>query len=192
MKFRPTAATYLALVLISVLTLNALFTYKSSVPSGPDVVIETLDPSLEVYATYWQNEIGRRYHNSVGILVHGGDFIEGQWIAGSNYAMHRRATPMTEIVEHYQKLYPTRKVVLLACNTGHLKLGIKGVPYATASVWCIPDRELKPEHFATATHTLNKGEILIITNLEPKKKIELTRWQARPDVVGNIFEFVEE
>jgi hypothetical protein len=96
---------------------------------------------------------------------------------------------MTEIVEHYQKLYPTRKVVLLACNTGHLKLGIKGVPYSTASVWCIPDRELKPEHFATATRVLEGAGIVIITN---RPKIELTRWQARPDVVGNIFEFVEE
>jgi hypothetical protein len=179
----------LALLTVLVVLASIFTAYHPAVPSGPDVVIETLDPSLEPFATYWQNEIGRRYHNSVGILVHGGDFIEGQWIAGSNYAPHRRVTPMTEIVQHYQKLYPTRKVVLLACNTGHLKLGIKGVPYATASVWCIPDRELKPEHFATATRVLEGAGIVIITN---RPKIELTRWQARPDVVGNIFEFVEE
>jgi hypothetical protein len=183
-----------AVVLFTVFALlAALFAfpllYKSAAPSGPSVVIECLDRSLEGYATYWQNEIGRRYPNSVGILVHGGDFIEGQWIVGSHFAPHRHVTPIQEIVQHYQKLYPTRKVVLLACNTGHLKLGIKGVPYAMASVWCIPDRELKPEHFATATQTIDQGGIVIITN---RKLDTRTRWQTRPDVVGNIFEFVEE
>jgi uncharacterized protein YigE (DUF2233 family) len=76
----------LALLTVLVVFASIFTAYHSAVPSGPDVVIETLDPSLEQFATYWQNEIGRRYHNSVGILVHGGDFVEGQWIAGSNYA----------------------------------------------------------------------------------------------------------
>lgn len=138
MKFRPTTATYLALVLISVLTLNAVFSYKSAAPSArPNIVMETLDPSLEQYEGMWAREISRRFDNAVGVLVHGGDFVEGQWIVGSHAQPWRHVTPIQEVVKNIQKKYPGRTVVVLACNTGHLKLGIPGVFYAHSSVWCV-------------------------------------------------------
>jgi len=142
----------------------------------PAVVIETLDPSLAIFAPMWQMEIGRRFPHAVGILVHGADFVEGQWIVGTNIAAGRRVTPVVEIVKHYQRLYPTRTVVLLACNTGHLKLGIPGVYYAKSSVWCVPDRFLTPEMFENELYRMTLNN----------------RWSAYPDVVGNIYEFVKD
>lgn len=161
--------------------------YKSAAPSArPNVVMETLDPSLEPYEAMWEREISRRFDNAVGILVHGGDFVEGQWIVGSHVQPWRHVTPIQEIVRNVQKKYPGRTVVVLACNTGHLKLGIPGVYYAHSSVWCVPDRELRPEMFQAAVARQTLGSILII----PSRPLhQSTRWEEMPDLVGNIFEF---
>lgn len=143
----------------------------------PAVIMEVLDPSLEGYAPLWKAEIGRRFPNAVGILLHGGDFVEGQWIVGGHISP-RHVSPVREIVEHYQKLYPTRTIVLLACNTGHLSLGIPGVYYAKSSVWCVPDRAIPIADGFDYKATVDGGEV--------------TRASIDPDVVGNIYEFVRD
>lgn len=168
----------------------------------PPVVMEVLDPSLAAFAPLWRDEIGRRFDNAVGILVHGGDFVEGQWIAGTNVAMFRRVTPMREVVEHYQRLYPDRVVVLLACNTGSLRLGIPGVYYAKSSVWSVPDRAVTPEMYENglAEQKLPDCNFDEDPEDEPPQSVrpaalsppKPTRWQGDPDVVGNVFEFVSE
>jgi len=89
------------------------------------------------------------------------------------------------VVLHYQAMFPGRTVVLLACNTGHLKLGIPGVYYAHSSVWCVPDRAYVPG---------NPDDNLMLRDtaswLFPSlADVEKTRWERDPDVVGNIWEF---
>jgi hypothetical protein len=157
--------------------------------SRPAVVMEVLDASLEEYAVMWQAEIGRRFPNAVGIFVHGGDFVEGQWIVGTNLSPHRVSSTVA-VVKHYQSLYPDRTIVLLACNTGHLKLGIPGVYYATASVWCVPDRSLTPAMF-TSGHAMRKMDSGYDGD-EGEPADAQSRWQSAPEVVGNIYEFVSE
>jgi hypothetical protein len=175
----------------------------------PAVIMEVLDPSLADYAPLWRDEIGRRFTHAVGVLVHGGDFVEGQWVVGSSYDYGQHVTPVATIVKHYQRLYPDRTIVLLACNTGHLRLGIPGVYYATSPVWCVPDRALTDMTEAHAKATLYDGEgedaddpapppttkpsplfpfLPFVITREPPK----TRWQEDPDAAGNIFEFVAD
>jgi hypothetical protein len=115
--------------------------------------MEVLDPSLDQYSTMWRDEIGRRFDNAVGVLVHGGDFVDGQWIVGSHRQPWKHVTPIQTVVREMQAKYPDRTIVLLACNTGHLKLGIPGVFYGSSSVWCVPDRALTPEMFKNGLAT---------------------------------------
>lgn len=147
-------------------------------PAGPPVVMDVLDPNLDTFAGMWQQEIGRRFPHAVGILCHGGDFVEGQWIVSAKSYEH--IVPVTELVEHVRKQFPDRTIVLLACNPGHLRLGIPGVYYAHSSVWCVPDRALTPEMFSRATQTLDSGYEI---------GGDQSRWQTAPEVVGNIYEF---
>jgi hypothetical protein len=106
----------------------------------PGVIMEVMDPSLDQFAPLWQKEIGRQFNNAVGVLCHGGEFINGQWIVSAkNYGKYQTAQ---ELIKHFQAEYPDRVIVLLACNPAHLKLGIPGVYYAHSSVWCIPDRQV--------------------------------------------------
>lgn len=151
---------------------------KGTTLDQPAVIMEVLDPSLNQYAPLWKAEIARRFPHAVGVLVHGGDFVEGQWIVGThiNYATH--VSPVKEVVEHYQKLYPDRTIVLLACNTGHLKLGIPNVYYFKSSVWCIPDRGLNPQDTENADKLMD-GTVQ-------------SRWEADSDVNGNIYEAVTD
>jgi hypothetical protein len=171
---------------------------RPAVPSRelpqPPVVMEVLDPSLQQYAPMWQREIGRRFPYAVGILVHGGDFVPGQWIAGSD-PTHEHVEPMQQVVHRIQARYPDRTVVLVSCNPGHLKLGIPGVYYGTDSIWCVPDRELTAEYFSTARekiewygHPLQEDPYSLPFGNAPAH----TRWQDDPTVLGNIFEFVVE
>jgi hypothetical protein len=173
-----TAVTFLSFVGIFALTEGPqVVTVDRQENSQPGVIMEVLDPSLESFAPAWKAEIARRFPHAVGVLVHGGDFIEGQWIVGANLSPHHLSTTK-EVVEHYQKLYPDRTIVLLACNTGHLKLGIPGVYYFKSSVWCIPDRGLGQEDKENAEKLLD-GTVQ-------------TRWQQDSDVNGNIYEAVKE
>jgi hypothetical protein len=145
----------------------------------PQVVMVVVDPSLQPYAAMWQREVERRFHNAVAILVHGGDFVEGEWIVGTSFMPGRHVTKATELVEHYKSIYPNRRIVLLACNTGHIPLGISGVYYSRSSVWLVPDRDLTPAMMIDGSGSEKLGPIW------PRREID-------QDAVGNIFEFVAD
>jgi hypothetical protein len=165
-------------------------------PAQPPVVMEVLDPSLEVYAPMWRDEIARRFDNAVGVLVHGGDFVAGSWIAGVSF-VPGHVTPMREVVERTQKAHPGRTVVLLACNTGNVKLGIPGVYYSTSSTWCVPDRAITPDMYglpiikATLTPQ-DEDEASVIPFITIFAEPEPTRWELHPDYCGNVWEFVTD
>lgn len=159
-----------------------LYTFISSQPKTgpldqPAVIVEFLDPSLEQFVPAWKTEVGRRFNNAIVLLVHGGDFVEGEWVVGASIAPHH-VTRIQDVVHRYQKLYPKRTMIVLACNTGHLHLGVPGVYYAHSSVWCIPDRGISPDMFKRSGQTLD-GKTS-------------SRRQADSDVVGNIFEFTAD
>jgi hypothetical protein len=155
----------------------------------PSVVIEVLDPSLAWCAPKWQREIGRRFPNAVGVLVHGGDVVAGQWVVGAGFGGH--ATPVNEIIERYRQRHPTKTIVLLACNTGHVRLtGHPNTYYFRASVYCIPDRELAPAELPTnSMRTLSGLPRVGWFEFEAPEK-QKTRWELWPEVNGNVFEAV--
>jgi hypothetical protein len=191
-----TAVTVMVMCGLASLWVCNLPPLPPSQPAQPAVIIETLDPTLSVYAPMWRDEIARRFDNAVGILVHGGDFQEGVWILGVGYGGH--VTPAKDIVRHYQAKHPTRTVVLLACNTGNVELGIPGVYYAKSSVFCVPDRAITPEMYglpimhATLTPEDEPIEPVAIPFIEVVVEPEPTRWAREPDFVGNVFEFVTD
>lgn len=159
--------------------------------SGPQVIMRVLDPSLEQYSLMWQKEVARRFDHATVILVHGGDFVEGQWIVGDwSYRSGVHVRPVTDVVKEAQAADPSRTIVLLACNPGHLQLGIPGVYYAHSSVWCVPDRSI----FDLGIGIDQLDDTLMWGKKAPPKKmtIGLDRWSLAPEVLGNIFEFTAE
>ncbi len=172
-------------VILGILILTMTFRpATSSTPLGPDVVMATLDPSLIPYEKMWQKEVSRRFHHSVVILVHGGDFVQGQWIAGVSF-VPGHVTPMKDVVHAIQFLYPNRTVVLLACNTGHLSLGIPGVYYSHSECYCIPDRALTSAMMVSGEDRLTFDSGFPLSDTE-------SRWSADGDVVGNVWELTCE
>lgn len=151
-------------------------------PAGPPVVMAVMDHNLDVFAPAWQVEIGRRFPHSVGILCHGGYFIEGQWLTSASSFSH--LTLVKDVVKHVQEQYPDRTIVLLACNVDHHPLGIPGVYYAHSSVWCVPDRAITGS--SVDRLTIDDREPEADDVVSPPKK---SRWEVEPEVVGNIFEF---
>jgi hypothetical protein len=143
----------------------------------PAVIMCVLDESLEQFAPAWQTEIARRFPNAVGILCHGGQYELGRWIVKTDSSHLMTARDLALV---YQHLYPGRTIVLLACNPGHLALGIPGVYHFHSSVWCVPDRATGRDDEADRI-TLDAPATRPMTPT-------LTRWQRDPDVEGNIFE----
>lgn len=172
----------LSVTFVAMVTRDASYSNVGQIEQ-PNVVMEVLDPSLEVYSAMWQKEVGRRFSNAVVILCHGGDFVEGEWIVGSKPGSGH-VEHIDQTIARVKALYPGRTVVILACNTGHLKPKIPGVYFAPSSVWCIPDRAITPEMFRNgiAFRTLNDED-------EPASESQ-SRWDSDPDVVGNIWEFL--
>lgn len=189
MKKRICLYPFLVLLFLATTAVYLFSTPTRIAPVGnPTVVMEVLDPTLEQFAPAWRVEIARRVPNAVGILVHGGAFVQNEWIAGAGYAGHITLT--TEIVKHYRDVYPDRVLVLLACNPGHLKLGIPGVYYSMSNVWCVPDRGVSPDKakYSVVNRKLGDFEFRDLYQLEDG----VSRSQSEPDVVGNIYEFVRE
>lgn len=176
----------LLLILVVLIGLGISFGEPRSAPVRPQpaVIIETLDPSLDRFAAAWKKEIGRRFDSAVGVLVHGGDFVEGQWIIGSRPGSGH-VEPVNAVLDRIQEKYPGRIIVLLACNTGHLKLsGRPGVFYAMAPVWCVPDRSMAGFDLTALYETFDYGDVSVLD-------VFGDRWVSEPDNVGNVFEFVE-
>lgn len=142
----------------------------------PSVIVEVFDHSLDQFVPMWQKEVGRRFSNAVVVLCHGGDFVRGEWIVDSQPGSGH-IEKVDDVLQRIKIQYPGRQIVLLACNTGHLKPATPDVYYAASSVWCVPDRALTPDLF-------ENGDLNKTLNGEDK-----SRWEDDPDVVGNIFEF---
>lgn len=143
-----------------------------SLAVAPQVDVFCMDQSLEGFAPAWRVEVGRRFPDAVVLLCHGGELSNGEWLVKAP-AFDLPLMTAEHLVLHFQTKFPGRPVVLLACNPGHLHLHVHGVWHARNSVWCVPDRATGGSE--TNDH-LQMG----------------TRWDAAPDVSGNVFEFVED
>lgn len=182
MKFKPVLLSIL-LALIFLLGIGGC-SHAPSLAPQPAVVMRVLDPSLEMYSTLWQREVGRRFTNAVVILVHGGDFVEGQWIVGDwQYRSGMHVRSVASVIAEAHAAFPGRTIVLLACNPGHIdlpKYADIDVPvyYAKSSIWCVPDRD-----------TAEVAPSLTFKTLGGRSPT-FDRWSDDPDVVGNIFEFI--
>lgn len=169
------------LAMVFAIVLGPLITAHVMAPSHqltqPNVIVEVFDHSLDPFVPMWQKEVGRRFSNTVVVLCHGGDFVRGEWVVGSQPGSGH-IEKVDDVLARVKAQYPGRQLVLLACNTGHLTPKISGVYYATASVWCIPDRAITPE-------LMQNHDALLTLDGESQN-----RWTDSPDVVGNIFEFI--
>lgn len=171
-------------LIILLLVVSAFTQLHKPMPhsSQPDVQMAVLDPSLEMFAPAWQTEISRRFHNVVAVLVHGGDFVKGQWIVEGPYESGGHVLIVTDVVDEIHQRFPDRNVILLACNTGHIEIHNRPwLYYAKSSVWCIPDR-------ATG---LGEFDMTRIDGKVTPFEFGENRWQSDPDIVGNVYEFVQ-
>lgn len=178
-------------IIIAVLAACSLFTREPQLEaSKPAVVMEVFDPSLQVYADLWRDEIARRFPYAVGVLVHGGDFVSGEWIVGAGYQPDNHVVSAAELLALVKARHPGRTIVFLACNTGHVRVNVPGVYYAHSSVWCVPDRAITSDmyfHQNAARRFVSDGENARL--MEAYRLSEATRWELAPEVVGNIYEF---
>lgn len=140
----------------------------------PDVIADVLDPSLDEYAPLWQAEVGRRFHNAIFVMCHGGDILNGEWLC-LPYGGPGGGWPITKLIAIEQEKYPGRTLVILSCNPKHDALhGYPNVYYAPSSVWCAPDRAV------IDGQTMMIGERLTLDG----------RSSNDPEDCGNIFEFL--
>lgn len=159
----------------------------------PTVTMEVLDESLQGFANNWRTEVARRFPDAVVVLCHGGTFNEGVWLTkAQDYELP--TMDVDQLAQHYRDLFPTRPIVLLCCNPGHLRCHVRGVWHFMDSVFCVPDR-------ATGSGTLNDRMTLDgpapKTQPSDRRRYDETeapvgsRWQSDPEVHGNIFEAIE-
>jgi hypothetical protein len=149
---------------------------------SPDVILDCQDTTLKPFVNQWQAEIGRRFHYAVGILCHGGEVVQGQWLVMGRPGEERPAETVAQVVAEEQKAYPGRTIVVLACNPYHEVLhGMPEVYYFPSSVWALPDRDVSPD-----------GQIFLKTSGNPfvEGDVHVPRSVADPDTCGNIFEAI--
>jgi hypothetical protein len=168
----------------------------------PPVIMEVLDSSLQWCAEYWRAEIDRRFDGAVGVLVHGGDLVKGQWVVKASL-FEGHLMPAEELVRQMKQRYPDRTIVLLACNPGHIRLEEPGVYYFVSNVWCVPDRAITPD--MTKDRTMAQTMLNGIDDLPLKPQSHWlkspwllpgypssTRWEIDPTASGNIFEAIAD
>lgn len=151
-------------------------------PLAPQVDVFCMDATLERFSAAWRVEVGRRFPDAIVLLCHGGELSNGEWLVKAP-AFDLPLMTAEHLVEHFQVKFPGRPVVLLACNPGHLHLHVPGVWHARNSVWCVPDRAIGGSD--AACHLEMDGKMTASFGSG-------TRWDAAPDVTGNVFEFVED
>lgn len=188
----------MVVLLIIGLLMVALPDHRSNTPEFPQVIVDVLDPSLQGFASAWEKEIGRRFPHSVAVLCHGiggGGGVKDEWLVAP-YAGIGGVTHIDDLIHREQRLYPDRTLVILCCNVQHDVLhGYEHVFYASSSVWCLPDRSVPTgtENSLEGRSTLDTYTRLDTFNPfgPPQHRFEGgTRFDADPDVVGNIFEFI--
>jgi hypothetical protein len=151
------------------------------------------DGSLDGYAAGWKEELERRFHDkAVAILCHGGGPEADHWLLADNPGggYGTMAEPAEALVDRVHAEYPDCTVILLACNPSHYSVhGRPWLYYSPDSVWCVPDRAVKPfdstgnapfDHIPAATQPV-----------EPHYDLMDNRSVSEPGIVGNAYEFVE-
>jgi hypothetical protein len=173
---------------------------KPVIPTAPDVVVDCLDPSLAKYAPLWEKEVGRRFHNVVAVLCHGGDQVRGNWIVLDQPGSVPAIGLVQNLIAIEEAKYPGRMVVLLCCNPAHYVLhGFPEVYYSPASVWCEPDRDIKPSDFTNgnARAKIDDGDDpddydpAPVSSSSVSPADDHSRSEEDYDTTGNIFEFLQ-
>lgn len=167
-------------VLILIATIFVVRTMPALPPQAPPtVIVETLDESLQPFSNFWRTEVARRFPDAVVVACHGGEFIEGEWLVKSP-EFGKAAITADKLAQHFKDKYPGRVIVMLACNPGHLHLHVSGVYHAMDSVWCLPDR-------ATMSDQVH-NRLMLDGGFGERED----RWVGDPNVVGSIFEFLQD
>jgi hypothetical protein len=154
------------------------------------VVMDVSDPSLQPYAAAWAVEIARRFpSNTVGCLLHGGCIIDNQWVVLSKPGTGHPIELMADFIREEQRHYPGQRLVILACNVGHIQLhGFDNVWFSPDLTWCLPDRAVEPDTGEEQFKMLNDVRPFLFD--EGRSTFLHNRWADDPLPCGNIWEFL--
>lgn len=161
-------------------------------PLDRGVVMDICDPTLEPYGQPWQTEIARRFpSNTVGVLLHGGNFLDGQWIVLSHPESQHPIELIADFIHEEQVHYPGQRLVILACNPGHIALhGFNNVYFSPDLTWCLPDRAIEQDSGLDQFKMLGPSIPWVHVGLTTRPVVVHNRWQDDSGPVGNIFEFL--
>lgn len=130
---------------------------------APGVHSTVLSFDLMPFAKLWEAEVREQHPNAAIIMAHGQVHDNGKWYL---YPSVGDPLPVREAVLTLRAYYPDRRIVLVVCNPGGLRLpGLPRVSYALDNVWAVPDPE---------TEGITIRDML------------------DPDVVGSIDEFIHQ
>jgi hypothetical protein len=150
--------------------------------SGVSVMV--YDASLYPYAPLWQTELDRRFKvPTIALLLHGGGPVAQDWVVQDNRAggYGQTCESATVLVDRIHNEHPDCVIVLLACNPSHVTIHDRPwLFYSPASVWCVPDRAVKP--FVDGADTID-------SHLNPN--VVDNRSTEDMDAVGNAYELIE-
>lgn len=195
-------SVYLAVsagVILKTLSLSAPAPANFIVEAGrPAVVVDCLDITLQQYTADWQVEVARRFPDSVMVIAHGGDAVQGQWAI---YPTLSQGVLIETEIRREQAAHPGRTLVILSCNPSHDVLhGFPNVYYAGSSVWLIPDRNYlgglpdDPHGHLKISETLPSAPPVtmpfFVTQPAAEHEKPTNRSASDPDTVGNIWEFI--
>lgn len=150
--------------------------------SQPPIIMDVADETLQPFASAWQAEASRRFNDATVLLCHGSYTIDGEWLIYCRPGSDHPFDTVERVVAEEQHLYPGRTIILLACNVDHIALhGMPNVFYARSEVWCTPDRAVGMADQAAMT----------LDGVDDSNNSIDNRSTSDPDIVGNIYEFVE-
>jgi hypothetical protein len=160
----------------AILALVAIVIIWGTYPTGPVYVYDGIKTELLVGESQytesiaaWKIEVARRFPTALIVFSHGGaarTALRGSqpdWYLGPEVE-GMIPTLVRDKAAELVRLYPNRVIVFISCNPSHIRLhGLPNVYYALDTVWQQTDKSGR------------NGEAI----------------QAEPNVVGNVFEFVE-
>lgn len=113
--------------------LMALHTHYDHPTRNIDVVIRG---GFNGGATWWKEEVTKRYSDAVIVFCHGKEDYEGTWVTDGTSAPRET---IEDMVTRTRATYPDRRLVLIVCNPGGDIIPHTNVTYALNNVWYYPN-----------------------------------------------------
>jgi hypothetical protein len=190
------AVALLTVFAVSMLIMTAVSTIHAPVPrythltGEPQTILDCRDDGLAPAGILWVNEVERRFHQPVVVLLcHGGNVIPSEWVLQDNPmgVYGSRCEDALTALDQEHAMYPNRIVVCLACNPMHMAVHNRPwLYYSPSSTWIIPDRYLMSQSSdpSADSKTDGKGSTKFPNALADRSADD-------PNTIGNAFELVQ-